>query len=70
VTDNGPGIPVDRYSEVLQPFTRLDASRKDQGAGLGLALVKAVAVRHGALLELDNNRPGLIVRIVFPQRKN
>jgi len=70
VADNGPGIPADSYSEVLQPFTRLDASRKEYGAGLGLALVKAIVVRHGATLVLDDNRPGLVVRIVFPPKKD
>ena len=66
VTDSGPGIPADKREQVLQRFFRLDESRSEPGAGLGLSLVQAIAQRHGARLELDGHATGLIVRLIFP----
>jgi len=66
VSDDGPGIPAEFRQRVLEPFYRLDASRNKPGSGLGLALVKAIAVRHGARIELRDNGPGLGVSIRFP----
>ncbi len=66
VCDNGGGIAEDQRQAVLKPFTRLDASRTVAGSGLGLALVNAIAIRHGASLELADNKPGLCVRVRFP----
>lgn len=66
VCDNGGGIAQNQHEAVLKPFTRLDASRSVTGSGLGLALVSAIAIRHGAVLELADNKPGLCVRVRFP----
>ena len=66
VSDSGPGIPEDMREKVLQRFFRLDKSRSKPGAGLGLSLVQAIAVRHKARLELDDNKPGLRVTLRFP----
>jgi len=65
VADNGPGIPAEKRDEVFEPFRRLNVSRGTPGAGLGLALVKAIASRHHARVALDDNHPGLRVTIVF-----
>jgi two-component system, OmpR family, sensor kinase len=48
VDDDGPGIPVDQRSAVFDRFHRLDAgrSRDAGGAGLGLAIVQAIASAH------------------------
>ncbi|WP_293356589.1 ATP-binding protein [Phenylobacterium sp.] len=66
VTDNGPGVPADLRVRVLQRFVRLETSRTTPGSGLGLSLASAVAKLHGGRLELDDARPGLIVRARFP----
>ncbi len=66
VADNGSGIAVRERARVLSRFVRLDASRNTPGTGLGLALVKAVADAHGAVLTLEGNRPGLRVVLDFP----
>ena len=66
VTDTGPGIPAERHEQVLQRFFRLDESRSAPGAGLGLSLVKAIAQRHDAALELEDRDPGLAVILSFP----
>jgi len=66
VADTGPGVEQELRQKVLEPFFRVDASRSSPGSGLGLALVKAIAVRHSATLSLEDNSPGLRVTIVFP----
>ena len=65
VADRGPGIPAEERERVLQRFVRLDRSRHTPGTGLGLSLVAAVARLHGARLRLEDNRPGLIVSLLF-----
>lgn len=66
VADNGPGIPEHDFNRVFEPFFRVDANGVDQGSGLGLALVKSVADRHGATVSLADNSPGLKVVVAFP----
>ncbi len=66
VADTGPGIPEEYWQQVLEPFFRLDVSRSAPGSGLGLALVNAIVVRQGAMLTLEDNRPGLCVSVRFP----
>jgi signal transduction histidine kinase len=65
VADHGPGVPADQRAQVLERFVRLDPSRTTPGSGLGLPLVKAIAKLHGASLELEDNRPGLVARFRF-----
>ena len=48
---------------VFERSRRLPSSAGTQGSGLGLALVAAVMRLHGATLELDDGRPGLVVRL-------
>ena len=67
VSDEGGGIPPDQRDKVLTRFYRLDASRHSPGAGLGLALVAAIAALHRAELVLADNRHGLRVELHFPQ---
>jgi signal transduction histidine kinase len=66
VADNGPGIPVVERENVLRRLYRLEQSRTTDGNGLGLSLVAAICNLHGAHLSLEDNEPGLRVRIVFP----
>lgn len=66
VADNGDGVPEKQYGEIIKPMVRLDAARGSQGSGLGLAMVRAIADRHGAALELSANTPsGLRVALNF-----
>ena len=66
VCDNGPGVDPEQFQEIIKPMVRLEASRTTDGSGLGLALVRAVADRHGARLELSQNDPhGLRVNLNF-----
>lgn len=65
VADNGPGIPEDKRDYVLQRSARLDPARSTHGNGLGLAMVAAVAKLHNAALTLEDNDPGLRIRLSF-----
>jgi signal transduction histidine kinase len=73
VTDTGPGIGEADRERVVERFVRLENSRNEPGAGLGLSLVAAVARAHRGALELDEgpgvvdgSGPGLRVALVFP----
>ena len=63
--DNGDGIDKDNYSRVFDRFFRLEKHRQTDGNGLGLSLVKAILKLHNASISLSNNKPGLIVKIMF-----
>ena len=66
VADRGPGIPEEKRERVLERFYRLEDSRSTKGSGLGLSLVAAVARLHGGSLVLEDNEPGLRVRLGLP----
>jgi signal transduction histidine kinase len=56
VKDTGPGVPEHEQTRIFERFVRLDQSA-GEGAGLGLAITRAVAESHGGRVELDS-RPG------------
>lgn len=58
IEDDGPGIPENEIARMMEPFTRLDASRNSStgGSGLGLTLARAIADQHGGTLTLANRR--------------
>jgi signal transduction histidine kinase len=57
VVDDGPGVPPAEHDRVFERFTRLDEARsaRDGGAGLGLAIARDIAERHGGTLTLDED---------------
>ncbi len=63
VTDRGPGIPSDLREDAIGKYRRLEEARTTEGSGLGLALVRAVARLHGGHIILEDNEPGLRVRL-------
>ena len=52
VADDGSGVPEAECERIFERFVRLDdaRSRDDGGAGLGLAIARDVAERHGGTL--------------------
>jgi signal transduction histidine kinase len=63
IADRGPGVPQHDRERVLQRFVRLQPSRSIPGSGLGLSLVAAVARLHGGSISVEDNQPGLKVRL-------
>jgi signal transduction histidine kinase len=53
VRDSGPGIPADDLDRVFDRFTRV-GRRRSEGAGLGLAIVRAIAEGHGGRVWVDS----------------
>jgi signal transduction histidine kinase len=70
VGDRGPGIPNELRGEARRRFGRLDSSRSEEGAGLGLALAEAIAHLHEGQLVLEDNRPGLLAALELPVQQN
>jgi signal transduction histidine kinase len=72
VEDEGPGIPLAELARMMEPFTRGEGSRNRAtgGAGLGLAIARAIAEQHGGRLILAN-RPqgGLKVELRLPTKR-
>ena len=75
VIDSGPGLTFDQRARAFDRFYRAaelaDEGNFPVGAGLGLAIAKEVAERHGATIELADGLPnanlgkGLTVRVGF-----
>ncbi len=58
VCDNGPGVPEALRERIFEPFYRLPgASERAGGVGLGLALVRSIAQRHGGRVYCED-QPG------------
>lgn len=70
VIDEGPGIDPARIDEMMEPFARLESSRNRQtgGAGLGLALVRAIMRLEGGEVRLANrvDTRGLVATLTVP----
>jgi two-component system OmpR family sensor kinase len=70
VVDDGPGIPPTERERVFERFHRVDSdrSRASGGAGLGLAIVRAVAEAHGGTVRVAdrNGRPGARIELILP----
>jgi signal transduction histidine kinase len=59
VCDRGPGVPAELRERIFEPFYRLPgATERDGGVGLGLALVKSIALRHGGSVSCENRPDG------------
>jgi two-component system sensor histidine kinase QseC len=66
VSDTGPGIPAAERERVFERFARL-AGQEIEGSGLGLSIVRRIAERHGASVELNSGSDGkgLAVAVAF-----
>jgi heavy metal sensor kinase len=60
VSDDGPGFPVEFLGEAFEPFSRATTGphADAEGAGLGLAIVRAVAASHGGHVSAENRPEG------------
>ncbi len=67
LADTGPGLPEDIRGEAFERFVRAERDRAAPGHGLGLALVRAIAARHGARLEVPMVEKGFVLDIGWPK---
>jgi signal transduction histidine kinase len=67
VDDSGEGIPAADGERVFEAFYRGDSSRGEDGAGLGLAISKAIVEAHGGRIWLERGEPG--TRVHFTLQK-
>jgi signal transduction histidine kinase len=73
VTNTGPLIPPADVDRLFLPFQRLDRRRAnfEDGHGLGLSIVRAIANAHGASITAQPLPDGgLSLRVSFPRRAN
>lgn len=68
VADDGPGVPPTDRERVFARFARLDdaRSRDEGGVGLGLAIVRDVAVAHGGSVGIEDGAPGARMVVTLP----
>ena len=64
VRDQGPGLAEEFGDKAFDRFSRGPGAETQPGHGLGLALVRAIAIRHGMKIELRNASPGLEVAVL------
>jgi signal transduction histidine kinase len=65
VADDGEGIPAGEGERVFEAFYRGDESRSDDGAGLGLAISRAIVEAHGGKIWLEDGSPGTKVHFTL-----
>ena len=73
ITDTGSGIIREDWDKIFEPFFRVDKSRSRSmgGAGLGLALVKEIAVRHGGDVKvIESSNTGSSIELSLSKNNN
>jgi two-component system OmpR family sensor kinase len=69
VADTGPGIPEEEVPRVWEELYRGQGARGVPGSGLGLALARAIAERHGGRVSLRSRvGQGTVVTMRLPAR--
>jgi two-component system OmpR family sensor kinase len=71
VADTGAGIPADEIGQVWHELARGRAARSLPGTGIGLALVRVIAIRHGgrvAIRSRDGQGTVVSIRLPVPDR--
>ncbi|MGX9350301.1 two-component system sensor histidine kinase NtrB [Shimia sp. W99] len=66
VIDDGPGLPADIQGDVFDPFV----SGRENGTGLGLALVSKIISDHGGMIAVDSVPGRTVFRLSLPRAGN
>tara|TARA_Y100000590_G_scaffold175152_1_gene200142 strand:+ start:1488 stop:2807 length:1320 start_codon:yes stop_codon:yes gene_type:complete len=69
IEDDGPGIPISEYENVMKPFYKIDKSRnqKKSSVGLGMSIASDIIRSHGGNIELGkSDMGGLKINISLP----
>ncbi|MCA9453064.1 MAG: hypothetical protein KC584_10625, partial [Nitrospira sp.] len=70
VEDNGIGIPPDQLGRIFDRFTQVESSatRRYEGSGIGLALVKEIVMLHGGTIAVESDPGrGSVFTITLPR---
>lgn len=70
VEDNGIGIPREQLARIFDRFTQVEggATRRYEGSGIGLALVKEIVALHGGTIAVESDlERGSIFTITLPR---
>ena len=62
IIDDGPGIPTDIAANIFEPFV----SGRENGTGLGLALVSKIMADHGAVIGVESKPGKTVFRLSLP----
>ncbi|RMD47066.1 MAG: PAS domain-containing protein [Alphaproteobacteria bacterium] len=65
VIDDGPGIPPEIREELFEPFV----SGRENGTGLGLALVSKIVTGHGGMIEVESEPGRTLFRVSLPMAR-
>jgi signal transduction histidine kinase len=65
VADSGEGVLAGDSERVFEAFYRGDAARGEDGAGLGLAISRAIVEAHGGKIWLEDGSPGTRVHFTL-----
>ena len=69
VADQGTGFPPGYLEHAFEPFSQANEARSGGGAGLGLAIVDAIARAHGGAVSAANLAAGgAVVTLTLPSR--
>ena len=69
IADNGKGIPKNELGRITEAFYMVDKSRsrKQHGAGIGMALVATIAALHHAKMKIESDgKSGTVLSFTFP----
>ncbi len=72
VVDNGRGIPAEEIGRITEAFYMVDKSRsrREGGAGIGMALCRKIILLHGGTLQIQSKLgEGTVMRLFFPKEK-
>jgi signal transduction histidine kinase len=70
IVDNGIGFDQENAAKIFDAFTRLHSKDKFEGTGLGLALCKKIAERHGGLIgATGNKKEGAVFTVHLPLKQ-
>jgi two-component system OmpR family sensor kinase len=57
VRDTGPGVPAPDRDQIFDRFGRGPVAERDEGFGLGLSIVRAIAAAHGGTVQVEDAEP-------------
>lgn len=69
ISNSGASIPSDKLPRIFDRFYRVNESRSDGGAGLGLALAKEIVTLHRGELEVESTKNNTTFRVLLPLKQ-